>query len=542
MWMSLLILAGIVFRLSYTLAEETNAKKNILSLYLIATGIFVVYGLYLYLTGPYDRLTGWFYWANPAAAFMIPAIIVLWGYLGTGKGRKSLFWRYIVFSIVSLLVSTFLLTDSRGATLVLFMLFIPILLLQKHNTTSRILLVFSVFVGFGVSLGFVQLRHITVPKASLITPGSRFSEAATGESRSFKDRENYLLSAADIWYAHPILGTGGGTYGTVHPKYQRSVVSASSSAHNSYVQMFAEEGLIGGVLLAWVVLILLASFVRTIWREPMHVSFALGALALLLHFGLDIDARYPALVFLLAMLAGLSYRQRQTDPRRLPLILPIGSVIAFVILMGAFQSNVAATRGKTAQIDGDYATAASWFKQAHNGLTYDPDTINAEGINYYTEAIFQEPGASDLALDRAHSSEYQDPEDSQHYQLEGRVLGLKKDYSGAERAFVTALVKDPYNHPDYAADLALIQIKSGKSDAAAKTIQDMLSKYPDSVVANRNADVELKNNLANLYGLQGQLRIDAGDITAAKSAIAKGLKLSPTNLRCRSVENVFKNK
>ena len=535
MWLALLLLAGIAFRLAQAISDLPTTHLRMENIYLLGTVLFVGYAVYLYLTGTYDRLTGWFYWANPAAAFLIPAIIITWGRL---KGRL----RWLMFAMATLFLTAFSLADSRGATLVLALLFIPIFLMQSHNKTTRTLLVFTLIFGYILSLGSVQLRHITAHNGNASAPGSRFAEAASGESRSVKDRVNYLESAVNIWFAHPFLGTGGGTFGTVHPMYQKSVVSASTSAHNIYVQTLAEEGIAGGILLAWVVFVLLAGMLRTIWREPARTSLALGAIALILHFGLDIDARYPALVFLLAVLAGLSYRQRNEMQAKLPLSVPAVALGSFIVLMGAFQSGASYNHGLSAQADRDYPAASTWFDQAHSGLTYDPDTLNAEGIDYYSEAIFGEKGASALALDRARLAEKQDPEDAQHYQLEGRVLQLQKNRAGAESAFKTALVKDPYNHPEYAGDLAQLLILENNPEEALKVTTHMLDQYPESVVKNRIEDPSLHNNLANLEGIYAQLKISAGDIVSAKAAVARGLMLNPSNLRCRSLQNLLNGK
>ncbi|MEO7617677.1 MAG: O-antigen ligase family protein [Candidatus Saccharibacteria bacterium] len=530
MWLALLVLAGVVFRLTYAVSDGSKVRAKLENIYLIGVAIFVAYAIYLYLTGAYDRLTGWFYWANPAAAYLMPAIIIAWGRM---NGRRLWLWS----ALVSVFLMAFFLADSRGATLVLFLLFIPILLMQSHNKTTRTLLVFSLLIGYLLSLGCVQLRHITVHSGLASAPGSRFAEAAVGESRSVKDRLNYLGSSFDIWFAHPLFGTGGGTFATVHPKYQKTVVSASTSAHNIYAQTLAEEGIVGAGLLAWFIFILLGGLARTIWREPARTSIAFGAIALLLHFGLDIDASYPPLVFLLAMFAGLSYRQRKESHGKLSLRVPAFALAAMVVIMGSFQSGANFARGVAAQDERDYPTASAWFEQAHSGLTYDPDTLNAEGIDYYSEAIFGEKGAGALALDRARNAIEQDPEDSQHYQLEGRVLQLQKDNKGAEAAFRMALNKDPYNHPDYAGDLAQLLIARGKSAEAQKVVEAMLKQYPEEVVKNRNADVSLHTNFANLEGILAQLKLNAGDRDGAKASVVRGLKLNPTNLRCRSVEH-----
>ena len=535
MWLALLVLAGIVFRLTYAISDIPKTREKIESLYLFGALVFAIYAVFLYFTGAYDRLTGWFYWANPAAAFLMPALILSWVRLKSTQ-------RWVWFMAGSLFATIFFLTDSRAATLVLLFFILPIMFLQSHNKAGRTLLVFTIFFGFVLSLGCVQLRHIISNSGGFITPGSRFAEAAAGESRSVKDRLNYLKSATDIWYQHPVLGTGGGTFGTVHPKYQRTVVSASTSAHNIYIQTLAEEGLVGGIVLAWLIFVLVFGFLNSIWRDPVRLAVAVSAIALLIHFGLDIDVRYPSLVFLAAVLSGLAYKVNHDSQRKLSLLLPALALGAVVIMTSSYQSGVAFQRGNSAQLDGDYPAASGWFKQAHSGLVYDPDTINAEGINYYSEAIFGDKSAAAFALDRARSAEAQDPEDSQHYQLEGRVLLLQKDKSGAERAFHAALTKDPYNHPDYASDLALVQLSEGKPNDAMKTVLSMLAEYPNNVVENRNQDSSLKNNLANLDGIEAQLFINKGDIAGAKVALKRGLKLDAQNLRCRSLQILLDSK
>jgi O-antigen ligase len=110
-----------------------------------------------------------------------------------------------------------------------------------------------------------------------VVPGSRFAEAASGESKSTSDRLYYLGSAFDMWLAHPWGGTGAGTYRDVHPQYQKRVISASSNAHNFYVQTLAELGLVGTLALVAVMLWLLAGGLRGLVAEPEMVPVAIGA-------------------------------------------------------------------------------------------------------------------------------------------------------------------------------------------------------------------------------------------------------------------------
>jgi tetratricopeptide (TPR) repeat protein len=177
----------------------------------------------------------------------------------------------------------------------------------------------------------------------------------------------------------------------------------------------------------------------------------------------------------------------------------------------------AADRGRIAQDDGEYETAADYFGQATRQLVFNPDNVGAEAINLYALAVENSAGGQSnlkLAMDRAVQAERLDPYDGQHYQLEGRIWKQQGELAKAKAAFEQALKLDQYNHPEYAFDLARVQVELGQTAAAKETIRAMLVQYPQSVVANRVADESLKFRLAQLKVLDRQLQ--SGPVVAPR--------------------------
>jgi tetratricopeptide (TPR) repeat protein len=347
-----------------------------------------------------------------------------------------------------------------------------------------------------------------------------------------------------MWFARPVTGGGAGTYGDLHPQYQQSVVSAATDAHNVYVQVLAELGLPGAMALAALVLGLLLGLVRGLFVRPDLVPVAFGVAGLLIHFGLDIDARYPALVLLLAVLAGMlvaPWRQRQPEPVRLG--WPLLALLVVVPIAMLYQSDVAAQRGKAAQMDEQYAPAADWFDQADNSWFANPDWISAAGINRLALAVSgsgeldSHATEIDLALDTVHRAEQADPYDGQHWQLEGRILQAKTpaDTKAVRAAFEHALQLDPLNHPGYALDLARAELAYHDAAAARRTAEHMLALYPPDVVANRQADPTLQGTLAELAALVGNLDLQVGHIPEARHQARRALDLQAQNLAARAL-------
>jgi O-antigen ligase/Flp pilus assembly protein TadD len=535
-WITQWVMVGVAFWLAYVVAGEPQGREWLVRGYLVSVGVFVVVALWLYLTSTYDRLTGTFYWPNPAAAYLIPAILISVDRWRRAWGRAM--WWWMAATVV--LGACFLLTDSRAATLVLLVALGLYLLVSPISKVFWKQFVFVILATYVASFGLTKLSTISVHNGEKkVVPGSRFAEAA-GESRSLKDRLYYLGSAFEIWFAHPLGGTGAGTYGDVHPQYQKRVVSAATSAHNVYVQTLAELGLVGAMLLAAVLLWLGVGVVRGFAMSPETLPLVLGAAGLLMHFGLDIDARYPALLLLVAVLMGAVFRQRRPVRWAARWWMPAVTAVLLVPLVGLYQSDVWAKRAQVDQEDGDYDLAVEHYAAAHRGVIYNPDYLSAEGINLFALAG---GGGTDgktglaLALGRAKQAQTLDRYDSQHYQLEGRVLAARGDLKGAEAAFRAALKLDPYNHPDYALDLAAVQARAGDAVGALGTARAMLAQYPQDVVDNRNLDAALKPALANLWALKGNLDLQAGRLGEAGVAARRALRLDPDNLRARALRH-----
>ena len=74
-WIIEWVMAAVAFKLALSVSVSAVGRKWLIGAYIASAAVFSVVGLWMYLTIDYGRLTGTFYWANPAAAYLIPAVI-----------------------------------------------------------------------------------------------------------------------------------------------------------------------------------------------------------------------------------------------------------------------------------------------------------------------------------------------------------------------------------------------------------------------------------------------------------------------------------
>jgi O-antigen ligase len=130
-------------------------------------------------------------------------------------------------------------------------------------------------------------------------------------------RAHFWSVTLDIIKAHPYLGTGLGAFGVIYTKYDtRSGLYRLEQAHNDYLQVLSDAGIIGAVLaLSFVLLLFGKAIARAHSRDDFRRGVALAALSgcfgVMVHsfFDFTLHTTSNALLFLvLAAIATLDNR------------------------------------------------------------------------------------------------------------------------------------------------------------------------------------------------------------------------------------------
>ena len=138
-------------------------------------------------------------------------------------------------------------------------------------------------------------------------------------------RAHFWAVTLDIIKAHPYVGTGLGAYGVIYTRYDtRNGLYRLEQAHNDYLQVLSDAGIIGAVLaLSFVVLLFWKAISRARSRDDFRRGVALAAMsgcfAVLVHsfFDFTLHTTSNALLFLvLAALATLNGRVEDAPARR----------------------------------------------------------------------------------------------------------------------------------------------------------------------------------------------------------------------------------
>jgi O-antigen ligase len=145
------------------------------------------------------------------------------------------------------------------------------------------------------------------------------TEVQVSESRNITEQ----FRRRDIWTAtarlisdHPLCGVGLGAYPTAYPRYDPSSGSQRvEQAHNDYLQIVADTGVIGGLMaLSFIVLLAIRGMRATRTRDQRHRAIVIGALtgcfAIAIHSFVDFNLQVTANAQLFLSLAALA-----TTPR-----------------------------------------------------------------------------------------------------------------------------------------------------------------------------------------------------------------------------------
>ena len=306
-------------------------------------------------------------------------------------------------------------------------------------------------------------------------------------------RQHVMAGALQSWLQQPLFGVGPGVLGQALMQYWQPGIEIWPDAHNLYLTVIAETGLLGAIALAW----LLVAAGKLLWATLRYTpgpQWDVGGLAcaaalagFATHNLVDSLLKTPLLMLLVAILAGfwmsstLPHPAETTKNRRRPVfaVVLVGLVATVIIGSRDLQHIAANNRATTAAAQGDWQTAQLAFTEA---------------VQLAPELPFYQRQAAIAA---------------------GMVAETQPQYrEPAIEAYRAALEKSPPfdRLPIDAANLACLLWENGQQAEAIEQMATAVKVLPNSTLFRLNMGLYLEQ---------------AGNIAAAHAEYARLLALKP---------------
>ncbi len=218
---------------------------------------------------------------------------------------------YALFGPV-LAFGVFILTESKGAFISLGIVAVAVAFIMQRRLRIA---TWKLCAVLALAIGIAGAVSTTPPGRKLLERGAH----------TFEERVGYWRGAARMAADRPLgrnlVGSGFNAFSALFTKYKEpaSVVGIARSAHNNYVQLFIEVGLLGlaAFVAFWIVQLARAwPAVRQVARNtgPLTLGHLVvvvaffGLLAFLLHSVVDFDLYVPGIAMTAMLLVGLMAR------------------------------------------------------------------------------------------------------------------------------------------------------------------------------------------------------------------------------------------
>jgi len=441
--------------------------------WLCLIALFVFWGA----NNPSMRWYSTFYWPNPFAAFLLLTLpIEIFRTLRAPASREAL----VHGAMSTLLGVALVLTYSRGAWLSLLAAGLVGLVVLRPPSWARVAT--RAFL-LGV-LGMVLVAGLTRGLGS--APADAEARAA-----SIQGRLHFWQSAWRIFLDHP-FGTGAGTFGSVHAKYQQDARFYASDAHNLYLQTAAEMG-VPGVLALAVLVVGLGTMWRRVLRQARNADAytlvagtGIALLAFGVHSGVEMNWAFPANPAVACALAGMLVAMERVtgSPTEAPSISRRWKACGTAILALATAVTVlwsAAGRefavGQRLARAGDWQGAEAAYARASSLDPLEPRYLGAEAAALI-QLIPPRTGDAERALRRAMRLDRASA--SHPLQLAWVLTTQPKSPSRAsdiEVLLLQAIALDPLNRPEAFRLLGRLYLERGEVERAERTYREAAARY-----------------------------------------------------------------
>ena len=224
------------------------------------------------------------------------------------------FWRICFAYALPLFLLLIYQTQSRAGLLgAVAAIGITLLLMVLRKSRKAFLiallaapLLFAGMLG-GLWAGSAMFRERMQPVAGFL------AQCSSGNFEFTDSRPQAWLDTLPMIADRPVFGFGPGNYGQIYEEYRKRVLAVRVEmvhAHNEYLELLAEYGLVGGVLVLCVLISISVQMIRLIRTSPrpyhaLPAAALLGALAgTAVHGFFDFELHIFPNAMMLALLAG----------------------------------------------------------------------------------------------------------------------------------------------------------------------------------------------------------------------------------------------
>lgn len=261
------------------------------------------------------------------AGYMELALALPLGLLFSGAIEKEK--RIVYVFAAGLMAVALIMTNSRGGLISMFaeILFIALISFgsrrRRRRSSSIKNKIGNAAVKTGLAFGLVVALFLGVVLLGGEDALNRFVGTVNSDDPT-TGRAHFWDVTLDIIKNHPIIGTGLGAFGVVYTGYDsRNGLYRLEQAHNDYLQVLSDAGIVGAVLgLFFIINLFRLGFARRDSRDEFRSGVATGAMAgcfaVLVHSFFDFTLHTPsnALLFLvLASLATMNGRVEEVQSR-----------------------------------------------------------------------------------------------------------------------------------------------------------------------------------------------------------------------------------
>jgi len=313
----------LLFIIISQLQINSNEKLFISNSFLLSFIVSIVFGVFLqknYSTfSNFSRLQ--LTWAN--ANYLASYLLVTIGFILYTWKTTKIKWVHITALISMIIALLFLFwTQSRGGMLSLIIVLLVLYFIYAIKKRKKLHLVVSCTILIILVLSFNYVFRTMRP------------QTITFRERVYKANAEYIK---DNW----LLGSGLGTFVHEFPRYrlndykllgQEDIIS---HAHNEFVEIWAETGIIGLALYFIFLFALIKQYKRKINSNDKYFIYitAFSLLLLLIHNLFSITMRIPPILIYFFILAGLLSADYSNDAEKKPNSVTKYILIVFVFIL-----------------------------------------------------------------------------------------------------------------------------------------------------------------------------------------------------------------